>query len=145
MRKGLTIGNFSQITHLSVKTLRRHHETGLLEPDAVDPYTGYRYYSTAQVPVAQVIRRFRDLGMPVREIGAVFATDDPDARSTLIAGHLACLEEQLDQTRSAVTSLRRLLRPAAPPIEVELRTVPPVTVAAIRATVDLDEVLDWYD
>jgi DNA-binding transcriptional MerR regulator len=145
MSKGLTIGDFSQITHLSVKTLRRYHEAGLLEPDAVDPYTGYRYYSTAQVPVAQVIRRFRDLGMPVREIGAVLATDDPDARSTLIAGHLSRLEEQLDQTRSAVTSLRRLLRPAEPPIEVELRAVPAVTVAAIRATVDLDEVLAWYD
>jgi DNA-binding transcriptional MerR regulator len=145
MRKGLTIGDFSQITHLSVKTLRRYHEAGLLEPDEVDAYTGYRYYSTAQVPVAQVVRRFRDLGMPVREIGAVLATDDPDARSALIAGHLARLEEQLDQTRSAVTSLRRLLRPTAPPIEVELRTVPPVTVAAIRSTVDLGEVLGWYD
>jgi DNA-binding transcriptional MerR regulator len=46
MRKGLTIGDFSQITHLSVKTLRRYHEAGLLEPDEVDPYTGYRYHST---------------------------------------------------------------------------------------------------
>ena len=36
MSKGLTIGDFSQITHLSVKTLRRYHEAGLLEPDAVD-------------------------------------------------------------------------------------------------------------
>ncbi|HZE31945.1 MAG TPA: GyrI-like domain-containing protein [Actinoallomurus sp.] len=32
-----------------------------------------------------------------------------------------------------------------PPIEVEPRTVPPVTVAAIRSTVGLDKVLDWYD
>jgi DNA-binding transcriptional MerR regulator len=145
MRKGLTIGDFSQITHLSVKTLRRYHEAGLLEPEAVDPYTGYRYYSTAQVPTAQVIRRFRDLGMPVREIGAVLATEDPDARSALIAGHLARLEEQLDRTRAAVASLRRLLRPAVPPIEVELRAVPAATVAAVRASVDHDEVLGWYD
>jgi DNA-binding transcriptional MerR regulator len=123
-----------------VKTLRRYHEAGLLEPDEVDPYSGYRYYSTAQV-----IRRFRDLGMPVREIGAVLATDDPDARSALIAGHLARLEEQLDQTRAAVTSLRRLLRPTVPPIEVELRAMPATTAAAIRATVYHDEVLGWYD
>jgi DNA-binding transcriptional MerR regulator len=146
MRKGLTIGDFSQITHLSVKTLRRYHEAGLLEPDAVDPYSGYRYYSTAQVPVAQVIRRFRDLGMPVREIGAVLATDDPAARSALVAAHLARLEEQLDRTRAAVTSLHRLLRPERPPIEVELRAVPETTVAAVRtASVGLEEVLDWYD
>lgn len=145
MSKGLTIGGFSQITHLSVKTLRRYHEAGLLTPDEVDPYSGYRYYSTAQVPTAQVIRRFRDLGMPVREIGAVLATDDPEARSALVAAHLARLEEQLDHTRAAVASLRRLLRPASAPIEVELRAVPAVTVAAIRATVDHDEVLGWYD
>jgi DNA-binding transcriptional MerR regulator len=68
-----------------------------------------------------VIRRFHDLGMPVREIGAVLATDDPDALIALIARHLARLEEKLDQTRAAVTSLRRLLKPAVPPIEVELR------------------------
>src|SRR6266568_477977 len=30
MRAGLSIGDFSQITHLSVKTLRRYHEAGLL-------------------------------------------------------------------------------------------------------------------
>ena len=61
MRKGLTIGDFSQVTHLSVKTLRRYHESGLLNPAQVDADTGYRYYSTAQIPTAQVIRRFRDL------------------------------------------------------------------------------------
>lgn len=32
MRTGLSIGDFSQITHLSVKTLRRYHEAGLLKP-----------------------------------------------------------------------------------------------------------------
>ena len=68
MRAGLSIGEFSQITHLSVKTLRRYHEAGLLQPAEVDPHTGYRYYATTQVPTAQVIRRFRELGMPVREV-----------------------------------------------------------------------------
>jgi hypothetical protein len=38
MRAGLSIGDFSQITHLSVKTLRRYHEAGLLQPAEVNPY-----------------------------------------------------------------------------------------------------------
>jgi DNA-binding transcriptional MerR regulator len=143
MGKGLTIGEFSQITHLSVKTLRRYHEAGLLAPDTVDPHSGYRYYASAQVPAAQVIHRLRDLGMPVREIGAVLATSDPESRSRLIAEHLERLERQLDQTRSAVSSLRRLLEPA--PVRVELRTVPARRVAAVRATVTREEVLAWYD
>jgi hypothetical protein len=32
MRAGLSIGDLSQLTHLSVKTLRRYHEAGLLQP-----------------------------------------------------------------------------------------------------------------
>lgn len=140
----MSIGEFSQITHLSVKTLRHYHEAGLLEPAAIDHQTGYRSYSVAQVATAQVIRRFRDLGMPVRDVAAVLATSDPEARSTLIAAHLARLETQLDQTRAAVTSLRRLLQPTPPPIAVEHRSVPACTVAAIRSIVDHDEVLAWY-
>jgi len=144
MRPGLTIGDFSRITHLSVKTLRRYHEAGLLEPARVDPLTGYRYYATSQVPTAQVIRRFRDLGMPVREVRDVLATADPRARSTLIAAHLERLETQLDQTRSAVTSLRRLLEPASAPVQIDVRAVAAFIAAAIRATVDHSEVLAWY-
>src|ERR1700755_2748045 len=106
MRAGPSIGDFSQITHLSVKTLRRYHEAGLLQPAEVDPHTGYRYYGTTQVPPAQVIRRFRELGMPVREVGEVLATTDPQARSTLIAAHLERLKNQLGQTPAAVTPLR---------------------------------------
>jgi DNA-binding transcriptional MerR regulator len=145
MRAALSIGDFSQITHLSVKTLRPYHEAGLLEPAEVDPQSGYRYYSTAQVPTAQVIRRFRDLGMPVREVGEILATADPESRSALIATHLERLENQLDQTRAAVNSLRRLLGPAVAPIEVEHRAMPAMTTAAIHATVDHGEVLAWYD
>ncbi len=144
MRPGLSIGDFSQITHLSVKTLRRYHEAGLLEPAEVDPQTGYRYYTATQVPTAQVIRRFRDLGMPVREVGEVLSATDPQARSALIAGHLERLKSQLDETRPAVTSLRRLLQPASPPMEIELRAAEAFTAAAIRATVDHGEVLAWY-
>jgi DNA-binding transcriptional MerR regulator len=140
----LSIGDFSRVTHVSVKTLRRYHESGLLEPAEVDPWSGYRYYRPGQIPIAQTIRRFRDLGMPVREIGELLATADPHERSELIAAHLTRLEEQLAQTQAAVSSLRRLLDPTALPIEVERRTTGTTTVAAIRGTVALADVLDWY-
>jgi DNA-binding transcriptional MerR regulator len=144
MRAGLSIGEFSQITHLSVKTLRRYHEAGLLPPAEVDPDTGYRYYATAQVPTAQVIRRLRELGMPVREVREVLAATDPQARGALIAGHLERLENQLGQTRAAVTALRRLLQPASPPIKIELRAAEAITTAAIGGTVDHSELIAWH-
>jgi MerR family regulatory protein len=43
MRDALTIGDFSLMTHLSIKTLRYYHQVGLLEPAEVDPNTGYRH------------------------------------------------------------------------------------------------------
>ncbi len=45
----------------------------------MNPGTGYGYYSGEQVPAAQVIRRLRDLEMPVGEVKAVL--DAPTPRS----------------------------------------------------------------
>ena len=145
MAAALSIGEFSRITHLSIKTLRRYHEAGLLEPDYVDPQNGYRYYSLDQVPTAQVIHRFRELGMPVREVGELVAVTDADARAPLIAQHLERLETQLDQTRAAVVSLRRLRQPSPAPLEVHHRRTEEITVAAVSDVVDLTDVLSWYD
>ncbi|MDT5300771.1 MAG: hypothetical protein QOG79_4013, partial [Mycobacterium sp.] len=38
----VSIGDFSRMTQLSVKTLRHYHDVGLVEPHHVDPATGYR-------------------------------------------------------------------------------------------------------
>ena len=118
MDAGLTIGEFSRITHLSIKTLRRYHEAGLLEPAHVDRQTGYRYYTLDQVPAAQVIHRFRELDMPLREVGELLAVTDPDARAAVIAQHLQRVEHQLDETKAAVVALRRLLDPSPGALEV---------------------------
>ncbi|WP_193610270.1 MerR family transcriptional regulator [Nocardioides lijunqiniae] len=140
----LAIGEFSRLTHLSVRTLRRYHDADLLVPATVDPATGYRYYAAEQIPTAQVIHRLRELDVPLAEVRRIVGTPDPDVRATLVAGHLERLESELDRTRAAVASLRRLLRPAPAPVDVELRTVPETTVAAVEGDVDHDHVLSWY-
>ncbi|TCC26181.1 MerR family transcriptional regulator [Kribbella sindirgiensis] len=145
MRSGLTIGEFARATHLSVRTLRRYHENGLLEPAAVDPSSGYRYYSVEQIPSAQVIHRLRELDVPLAEVGKIIATDDPGRRAELVAVHLERLQETLERTRAAVTSLQRLLRPAPGDLEVQLRSEPARLVAGITDILSLDEVLPWYD
>ena len=64
----LAIGEFSRLTHLSIRTLRRYHEAGLLEPARVDDATGYRSYTPDQIPTAQVIHRLRELDVPLPEV-----------------------------------------------------------------------------
>ncbi|MFF0342807.1 MerR family transcriptional regulator [Kribbella sp. NPDC004875] len=145
MRRGLTIGEFARATHLSVRTLRRYHESGLLEPASVDAFSGYRYYEAEQIPVAQVIHQLRELDVPLADVGKIVATDDPDARSVLIAAHLDRLQTSLDRTRAAVTSLQRLLRPDPGALEVVLRSEPARTVAGITDVVAVGDVLQWYD
>jgi DNA-binding transcriptional MerR regulator len=109
MTNTVSVGRFATMTHLSVKTLRHYHEVGLLEPAEVDPHTGYRYYALEQLPTAQLIRRLRDLRMPVADVRAVLVARSSGERDTLIAAHIDHLEAELAQTRAAVHSLRALL------------------------------------
>jgi DNA-binding transcriptional MerR regulator len=144
MSKALSIGDFSLMTHLSIKTLRYYHQVGLLEPAEVDEHTGYRSYRVEQIPTAQIIQRFRDLGMPIAEVKAVLAAPDLDTRNALIAAHLRRLEGQLAETRQAVLELRDLLEPARAPISVEHRTLPATQAIGIQEVVDLSDLLVWY-
>ena len=144
MTPALTVGDFSRITHLSIKTLRHYHQVGLLEPATVNPDTGYRYYRDDQIPTAQVIRRLRDLEMPVAEVKAVLAAPDATARNVLIAAHLDRLEAELAQTRAAVDSLRNLLQPPGAAAAIEHRSVPAAPAAAVRGVVDRGDILAWW-
>jgi DNA-binding transcriptional MerR regulator len=144
MPYSLAIGDFARATHLTVKTLRHYHETGLLEPAQVDPQTGYRRYTTEQIQVAQVIRRFRDLDMPLVEIRAVLSAPDVQARNSLIAAHLSRLEGDLARTQAAVASLRGLLEDPTPAVEIGRRKVERVTAAAISEVIRAEDALPWF-
>ncbi|GAA5150060.1 MerR family transcriptional regulator [Nocardioides marinquilinus] len=140
----MAIGEFSRVTHLSIRTLRRYHEAGLLEPELVDPSSGYRYYSGEQIPTAQVIHRLRELDVPLADVRRILRSPDPKQRSALVAEHLGRLEAELARTRVAVGSLRRLLAPEPAPLQVELRAEPATTVAAVEDEVGEDDVVAWY-
>lgn len=141
----LSIGDFSRMTYLSVKALRRYHDMGLLVPAAVDSHSRFRYYEPDQVPVGQVIRRFRDLGMPLEQVREVLRAPDPAVRNELIVVHLQRMEKALEQTQQTVASLRALLeRPTQEPIAVEYRSVPATTAVTISEPVAMDEFEDWW-
>jgi DNA-binding transcriptional MerR regulator/effector-binding domain-containing protein len=142
----LTIGDFARATHVSVKMLRHYHQIGLLEPAAVDPYTGYRRYTTYQIPIAQVIRRFRAVGMPLEQIHLVLEAPDLDTRNRLIAEHLSTLQAELAQTQEAVQALRDILEhPTAKDLEeIGQRRFPEAPSAAISEVIDVRDASAWY-
>jgi len=63
----LKIGDFSKLTHVSVRMLRYYDSQGLLKPSVIDSATGYRMYSAEQVPELQKIIMLRDLNFGVAE------------------------------------------------------------------------------
>jgi DNA-binding transcriptional MerR regulator len=137
----LTIGDFSRATHLSAKTLRHYHDIGLLEPVDVDAETGYRRYVSEQIVTAQIIRRFRDLDMPLDDIHAVLDATDVETRNRVIANHLARLESNLARTQEAARSLRDLLGgPQAGPA-IDHRYVSATSAAVITDIVDKSDAL----
>lgn len=144
MEPRLTIGDFSRATHLSVKALRHYHDVGVLSPIAVDQQTGYRFYGTNQIEVAQVVRHLRKLEMPVEEVKAVLRAANDDERNQILVAHLQRMELQLEETRKTVALLRAMLEPAALDIPVEHRSLPTILAAAITETVQLRAMSAWW-
>ncbi len=140
----VSIGEFSTMTRLSRKALRHYHELGVLEPARIDPVSGYRYYDTSQVRSGHLIRRFRELDMPVAEVRAVLEAHSDSVRDELIGAHLRRLEERVERTRSAIASLRGLLGAggSAPPIG--FRSVPAVQAVAVSEVVGIESVVEWW-
>jgi DNA-binding transcriptional MerR regulator len=140
----LTIGAFSRLTHLSIKTLRYYHEVGLLEPAVVDPDSGYRYYRPAQAQSAQLVRRFRDLGLPVADVKAVLAAPDLTSRDAILAGHLDRMRDQLRQTEAAVESLRRMLEGSSASVAIEERVLDGGAALSVAAHVLRKDIAAWW-
>lgn len=131
MRNLLPIGRFSEICRLSIPALRHYDELGLLPPAAVDPDTGYRYYSVSQAADADRIRALRFLEMPLPEIRAILA-GDPERTKALLETHRQRLVEQTERQRYAITLLESMMHEETPmTFEVHVRETQQQLAASI--------------
>ena len=64
----LKIGEFSKMMQVTVKTLRHYEQRGLLMPEEVDKWTGYRYYSISQMQRLNAIRDLQRQGFTLEEV-----------------------------------------------------------------------------
>src|SRR6516162_2104106 len=139
----LSIGEFSRLTHVSVKALRHYHDVGLLPPVEIDRGSGYRFYSAAQAPTAQLIRRFREMDMPLEQIKAVLTASDAEQRDQVIIAHLRSMERELEHTQATVASLRGLLEGGRPTASVERRTFRPSDALVTNDRVVWEDTEEW--
>lgn len=104
------IGRMARESGLTVSALRFYDGAGVLVPAAVDPRSGYRWYSDDQVPVARLVARLRRVGMPLADIGRVLAhRHEPPVADRLLQAHLERLEQGLADARRELSAARSLL------------------------------------
>jgi len=106
-----SIGEFSKITGLTVKTLRFYHDKGLLGPALVDDQTGYRYYDVRQIDKARIITQLRALEFSLEQIGVILADaeDEADILDFLEKQRLV-IEERVRRYQGIAGSLETILR-----------------------------------
>ncbi|HEY6332127.1 MAG TPA: MerR family transcriptional regulator [Blastocatellia bacterium] len=73
----LSIGAFSRLCQVSIKTLRFYHEVGLLVPAHVNRSSGYRYYAARQLNDVQSILAFKAMGFSLDEIETLLSNSIP--------------------------------------------------------------------
>ncbi|MDR3406133.1 MAG: MerR family transcriptional regulator [Chthoniobacter sp.] len=136
-----TIGEFSQISGLSVKALRYYDEKGLLKPAHVDVATDYRYYDAACVERARVIARLRELQFPLGEIASILAecSDESDLLATMQRQQRVILE-RISADRKVVKALEEMIAQevdatrltAQGRFAIEERQLDPILIAGLR-------------
>lgn len=62
------IGEFSKMSKTTIKAIRYYDEVGLLKPEFVDAFTGYRFYTTDQLVRLHHIQSLRQIGLSIEEI-----------------------------------------------------------------------------
>jgi DNA-binding transcriptional MerR regulator len=132
------------MTYLSVKALRHYHDVGVLEPASIDPDTGYRFYLPSQVGLAQMIRRLRDLGMPLDEVRTIVSAPDTSTRDSALVTHLRRMEAQLAETQQTVSSLRTLLQQPAETLAVTRRRIEATEAIGIAELIRSEEAIAWW-
>jgi effector-binding domain-containing protein len=135
------IGEFSRLSHVTVKTIRHYDKIGLLKPARVDSFTNYRYYSANQLPRLNRILALKDLGLSLEQIKMLLNEDLPAAQ---IRGMLRLkqleIQETLDKEQIRLDRVEQMLRQIEkeekmPNQEVTIKPINAQQVISYRDTV----------
>jgi len=133
-----SIGEFSKINRITPKTLRHYDKLGLLRPEKTDGWTGYRYYSAAQLVEIRRILMFRDMGFSLPEIRELLQREDRlsgllEKRARELSRNIAGEQARLERVRGLLESMKGEQELNE---NVILKSLPEVIVASMRTTVD---------
>lgn len=110
----MNIGQAAKASGVSQRMIRHYEAIGLI-PKAARRHSGYRDYDEREVHILRFIRRARDLGFPIQEIGQLLALwqDSGRARGEVKAlaiaraGEMKRKERELRAMRKSLEDLAR--------------------------------------
>ncbi|MFC5462760.1 Cu(I)-responsive transcriptional regulator [Massilia niabensis] len=113
----MNIGEASKASGVSAKMIRYYEDIGLIPP-ASRSASGYRAYAENDVHRLRFIRRARDLGFPVAEIGELLGLWNDRARQSadvkrLARAHIVALEDRIRNLREMADTLQELVKGCA--------------------------------
>ncbi|MDI6895475.1 MAG: MerR family transcriptional regulator [Bacillota bacterium] len=105
----LRIGELSERTGVSVRTIRYYEERGLLEP-AGRTEAGYRLYDERALGALKVLRRLRMLGLGLDEIAALKHAYSQEGRcgALLLTDYARALDDRIREVDRHLSELRLL-------------------------------------
>lgn len=108
----MNIGKAAAASGVSAKMIRYYESIGLVPP-ARRTESGYRHYSDADVHVLRFIRRARELGFPVEDIGGLLALWQDKQRASgevkrIALAHVEALEKKIAKMQAMVDTLQTL-------------------------------------
>jgi Cu(I)-responsive transcriptional regulator len=109
----MTIGEAAKATGISAKMIRYYEATGLI-PRAARSESGYRHYGEAELHALSFIRRARDLGFTVEQIGGLLSLWRDRDRASADVKRLALAQvEALERKAAELQAMSRTLRDLA--------------------------------
>lgn len=121
----LKIGEFSKLSHLTVKALRFYEKEGLLIPESIDEWTGYRFYETSQLEEATKIKAYRQLGLSIEEIKSIQKGAD---KKFVLAAKAEILKVQKEDIDVRLSIINHILEDEEMKHKVTVKEIPEAIV-----------------
>ena len=140
-RTKLKIGEFSKMMQVTVKTLRLYEQKGLLQPDEVDEWTGYRYYNISQMQRLLFIRSLQGIGFSLAEIKEIFDNNPTIPPLEQLEQKIVDCQRQLHMLQrrlQLLLSLRDSRKEIIKMEKISIQTLPSIIVASHR-----DVIKNW--
>jgi DNA-binding transcriptional MerR regulator len=108
MKSYLKIGEMAELCHVSTQALRLYANDHLLEPEYLDPKTGYRYYTLEQCARLDFIQALKSCEMRLNEIRDLFSVADADQLADSLLAQSQKLNDRIHQMSISRNNLSRI-------------------------------------